>query len=81
MVKLQAKLQGGIMKERWIPGLWLGKRWATDEHIVSVASGRMVRALDVRLFPADQAFDLEYVRNVIGTPINPSAVESEDVLH
>ena len=57
LVKLQGKLQGGIMRERWIAGLWLGKRWNTDEHIVSVASGRVVRARDVRLFPPDQAFD------------------------
>ena len=59
MVKLQGKLQGGIMKERWIPGLWLGKRWTTDEHLISVASGRVVRARDVRLFPEDKLFDLE----------------------
>ena len=37
LVKLQGKLRGGIMKERWIPGLWLGKRWATDDHVVLVA--------------------------------------------
>ena len=66
------------MRERWIPGLWLGKRWATDEHVVSVASGRVVRARDVRLFSPDRAFDLEFVKNVVGTPSNPSAVEDED---
>lgn len=68
MVKLQGKLQGGIMREGWIPGLWLGKRWTTDEHLVSIASGKVVRARDVRLFPLDQAFDLEYFKNVVGTP-------------
>ena len=26
MVKVKGKPQGGIMRERWIPGLWLGKR-------------------------------------------------------
>ena len=67
------------MRERWIPGLWLGKRWATDEHVVSVASGRVVRARDVRLFSPDRAFDLEFVKNVVGTPSNPSAVEDEDI--
>lgn len=81
MVELQGKLQGGIMRERWIPGLWLGKRWTTDGHIVSVASGRDVRARDVRLFPKDRAFDREYFNNIVGTPSNPSAVESADVLH
>ena len=82
MVKLQGKLQGGILKERWIPGLWLVKRWSTDEHVVSAASGRVVRARDVRLFSADKAFDVNFAKNVVGTPSNPSAVENEEtVLH
>ena len=82
MVKLQGKLQGGIMKERWIAGMWLGKRWTTDEHIVATAGGRVVRARDVRLFPPDKAFDISFAQNVVGTPSNPSAVEGEDtVLH
>jgi hypothetical protein len=80
LVKLQGKLQGGIMKERWIPGLWLGKRWTTDEHVVPVASGRVVRARDVRLYSADRAHDVEYAKNVVGTPSNPSAVESEETV-
>ena len=48
---------------------------------MSIASGKVVRARDVRLLPPDQAFDLEYFRNVVCTPSNPSAVEIEDVLH
>ena len=48
--------------------------------MVSVANGRVVRARDVRLYPADRAFDLEYVKNVVGTPSNPSAVESEETV-
>ena len=27
-VKLQGKLQGGLMRERWVRGVWLGKRWS-----------------------------------------------------
>ena len=30
MVKLQGKLQGGLMRDRWIPGFWLGKKWSSD---------------------------------------------------
>ena len=48
--------------------------------MVSVASGRVVRARDVRLFPVDRVFDLEYAKNVIGTPNNPSAVEGEETV-
>ena len=48
----------------------LRKHWATDEHVVSVASGRVVRARGFRIYLADRAFDLEYVRNVIGIQIS-----------
>ena len=60
--------------------MWLGKRWTTDEHVVSVASGRVVRTRDIRLYPADRAYDLEYSKGVVGTPSNPSAVESEETV-
>ena len=47
---------------------------------MSVASGRVVRARDVRFILADRAFDLKYARNVVGTPSNSSAVESEETV-
>ena len=34
----------------------------------------------MRLYPADRAFDLQYAKNVVGTPGNPSAVESEETV-
>ena len=50
--------------------------------MVSAASGRVVRARDVCLFSADKAFDVNFAKNVVGTPSNPSAVENEEtVLH
>ena len=74
-VKYQGKLQGGLMKERWGSGVWLGKKWASDEHLVSMGNGKIVRARDVRPMPEDQAFDREMLLGVRGTPSNPSAAE------
>jgi hypothetical protein len=34
MYRVAGKVEGGLMTERWMPGLWLGKRFHTDEHIV-----------------------------------------------
>ena len=45
------------MSERWIKGVWLGKRWGTDEHIVSDAEGRIVRARTVRPSPGGNVWD------------------------
>ena len=32
------KARGGLMMERWLPGVWLGKRFTTDEHVVGLGS-------------------------------------------
>ena len=63
------------MQERWGTGIWIGKRWVTDEHLVSLPNGRVVGARDVRAAPADEAFDKKLFLGVRGTPSNPSALE------
>ena len=45
------KVSGGVMAARWHEGLWLGKTFASDEHIVSMPNGDVVRARSVRYFP------------------------------
>ena len=81
LVKLQGKLHGGLMRERWVRAIWLGKRWSSDEHVVSLASGKVVRARDARPEPDDRAFDLVLFKSVKGTPSNPAAADDgEDVL-
>ena len=78
-VTIQGKLQGGLMKERWGLGVWLGKRWTIDEHIVSLSNGKVVRARDVRPMPDDEAFDKVVFEGVRGTPNNPGAFEEGDI--
>ena len=74
-VKFQGKTQGGLMKERWGSGIWLGKRWSSDEHLVSMGNGKIVRARDVRPMPDSESFDAALLLGVKGTPSNPSAAE------
>ena len=57
-IKFQGKLHGGLLRERWGTGIWLGKRWSSDEHLVSI-NGKVARARDVRPVLEDQRFDRE----------------------
>ena len=66
------------MKERWGTGTWLGKKWSSDENMVSLANGKVVRARDVRPLPDDQAFDKALPMGIRGTPNNPAAAEDLD---
>ena len=80
-LKVPGKLQGGVLSERWIPGMWLGKRWTSDEHVVSLSGGKVVRGRDIRPFPDDEMYDRSFVNSLIGTPQNPSGAEVDDALH
>ena len=80
-IKIPGKLQGGIMAERWLPAVWLGKKWSSDEHVVSLASGKIVRARDARPFPDDEPYDQGMIQKILGTPQNPSAEPDDDVIH
>ena len=44
MYRVQGKVVGGEVTERWFEGIWLGKRFHTDEHVVvDLASGGVMR--------------------------------------
>ena len=57
---IPGKPQGRLMSERWFRGVWLGKRWGTDEHIVS-HQGSVVRARTVRPDPEGKNWDRTYL--------------------
>ena len=48
MFRVSGKVAGGIMQERWFPGIWLGKKLHTDEHLVMKDDGLVVRSRAVR---------------------------------
>ena len=64
-LKIPGKLQGGVMAERWLPGMWLGKKWSSDEHVVSLSSGRVVRGRDARPFPDDELYDKNFFNGLV----------------
>ena len=68
--KVPGKPEGGRMQPRWISGIWLGKRWGSDEHIVSLPGGKVARARNVK--PSAEGFNRELFDELIGRPCDPS---------
>ena len=75
LLRLPGKAQGGLMEARWIPGTWLGKRFATEEHIVATVDGKVVKARAVRPVAVAERWNSEKVLGVKGVPWSPSGEE------
>ena len=48
MFRVSGKVEGGVMTDRWYEGIWLGKRFDTEEHLVMKGDGLVVRCRAVR---------------------------------
>ena len=48
MFRVSDKVHGGVMQERWFPGIWLGKKLHTEEYLVMKEDGLVVRSTAVR---------------------------------
>lgn len=77
MHKVESKVEGGVMAPRWIRGIWLGKIFGTDEHIVTMPDGSVVRSPAVKLH-AERPWDREFFYSIRGKPWDPSGKEAED---
>ena len=44
LYKLSARVDGGVMEPRWESGVWLGKMWGTEEHMIALKSGVVVKS-------------------------------------
>ncbi len=78
--------RGGDMQQRWHTGIWLGKLWRSDEHLL-FSSGRVVRARCIRGLPETDSWSRSEVDAVTATPWNlesrpeeaPAAVRIEEM--
>ena len=59
------------MTERWVPGIWLGKRFLSDEHLVGIEDGSVCVSSSVRLMPDSESWSVEWVNKIRGTPWCP----------
>ena len=66
MFRVSGKVHGGVMQERWFPGIWLGKKLHTEEHLVMKEDGLVVRSRAVR--ENSQNLTMEDYDKLINTP-------------
>ena len=60
------------MLERWVQGVWLGKRFTTDEHVIGHENGKVVRTRNVRPKSLEDAWNMEEIDKIKGQPWDPS---------
>ena len=66
------KPQGGLMLERWVQGVWLGKRFTTDGHVIGLENGKVVRTRNVRPKSLEDTWNMEEINKIKGQPWDPS---------
>ena len=65
LYKTSMKPQGGDMQPRWEKGRWLGKRFATEEHVIGTTSGSVLRAAAVNAH-SETIWDSHFCRRLKG---------------
>ena len=76
------KHQGGSMKERWTEGTFVGKRASSDEYIIILDNGTVVKARSIKLLPDSQSWNSEVLEGISATPWKEQAVQKEpEVIH
>ena len=79
--RVPGKPAGGLMAPRWLPGTWIGKRFSSEEHIIGMDNGKVVRTRAVRSLPAATMWNKEAALKVVGTPWKPSGeYEGEEMV-
>jgi len=78
--KIPGKPIGGLMSTRWLPGTWIGKRFSSEEHVIAMPNGKVVRSRAVRSLPEKSMWIKEDVANVVGVPWRPAGEPIDDVL-
>ena len=72
LYKVSMKVQGGLMQPRWERGVWLGKQWGTEEHLISTEEGHILRSAAVKPHPEKQ-WDSALFDGIKGSPWDPLA--------
>ena len=66
------KPQGGMMMERWVQGVWLGKRFTTDEHVIGLENGKVVRTRNVRPKSLECGWKFDEIDKIKGQQWDPN---------
>ena len=74
LFRVSGKVQGGLMTERWHDGIWLGKRFNTEEHLIAREDGTIIRARSIR--PRNMELTKDMLDKITGAPWQPSGTVS-----
>ena len=66
------------MEPRWLRGIWLGKRFGTEEHVLSTIERTVGRGSAVRV-NLEKQWDIELSNSFRGLPWDPSRTNTVDV--
>ena len=66
LYKVSAKVQGGDMSARWAKCIWLGKRFVSEEHLIGIAGGAVVRSGAVKPHPEIE-WDSKLFDGIVGS--------------
>ena len=58
------------MLERWVQGVWLGKRFTTDEHVIGLENEKVERTRNVRPKSLEDTWKWEEIDKIKG-PMGP----------
>ena len=72
LYKTSSKVQGGDMSAGWKKGIWLGKRFTTEEHLIATTDGLVAMSGAVREHPG-VTWDSKMFDSVVGVPWDPLA--------
>ena len=59
------------MSRRWLEGIYLGTRFTSGEHLVSMSDGRVVKARSIQPFAKELQYRAESIDTVVGAPWDP----------
>ena len=64
--------RGRLMLEKWVQGVWLGKRFTTNEHVISLENGKVDRTRTVQPKSREDTWNLDEIDKIKGQPWDPS---------
>ena len=63
MHRLAGETVGGVLLNRWSTGVWVGKTTTSDEHMIALPTGQVIRARAVR--ELDDPVTMDGLRRII----------------
>ena len=71
------EIHGGVLEERWMEGIWLGKKKNSGEHIIASREKDICKSASVRQKLESESWNTAAILDITGTPWNLSGKREE----